>query len=59
MQNSKKIKFQWLSNEDPPVPAKGDPGDDIFSHDFYGNTDFEIILTSAKVEKTLGKSKVH
>merc|ERR1719367_2488759 len=54
---SKNIKIQWLSNEDPVVPAKDNPDGDIFAHDFYDKTDFETILTSVELEKTLGRSK--
>ena len=35
---SKNIKIQWLSNEDPIVPAKDNPNGDIFAHDFYDKT---------------------
>ena len=35
---SKNIKIQWLSNEDPIVPAKDNPDGDIFAHDFYDKT---------------------
>ena len=35
---SKNIKIQWLSNEDPVVPAKDNPDGDIFAHDFYDKT---------------------
>merc|ERR1719422_141186 len=54
---SKNIKIQWLSNEDPIVPAKDNPDGDIFAHDFYDKTEFETILTSVELEKTLGRSK--
>merc|ERR1712032_1428246 len=54
---SKNIKIQWLSNEDPVVPAKDNPDGDIFAHDFYDKTEFETILTSVELEKTLGRSK--
>jgi len=54
---SKNIKIQWLSNEDPVVPAKDNPDNDIYAHDFYDKTEFETILTSVELEKTLGKSK--
>lgn len=73
---SKNIKIQWLSNEDPIVPAKDNPDGDIFAHDFYDKTgklqrnicssincrpifmaEFETILTSVELERTLGRSK--
>merc|ERR1711874_605134 len=42
---------------DPIVPAKDNPDNDIYAHDFYDKTEFETILTSVELEKTLGKSK--
>merc|ERR1711874_498233 len=57
MGGSKNIKIQWLSNEDPVVPAKDNPKHDIFAHDFYDKTEFETILTSVELDKVLGKSK--
>jgi hypothetical protein len=52
---SRNITIQWLSNEDHIIPAKDNPGRDIYAPDFYDKTDFETILTSVEVEKTLGK----
>eukprot|EP00092_Neocalanus_flemingeri_P022403 GFUD01024296.1.p1 GENE.GFUD01024296.1~~GFUD01024296.1.p1 ORF type:complete len:806 (+),score=315.96 GFUD01024296.1:321-2738(+) len=54
---SRNITIQWLSNEDPLVPAKDNPDGDIFAHDFYDKTEFETILTSVELDKVLGKSK--
>lgn len=55
---SRNIKIQWMSNEDSVVPAKDNPDNDIYAPDFYDKTDFETILTSVELEKTLGhKSK--
>merc|ERR1712243_327367 len=39
------------------VPARDNPDNDIYAHDFYDKTEFETILTSVELEKTLGKSK--
>jgi len=54
---SRNITIQWLSNEDPLVPAKDNPDGDIFAHDFYDKTEFETILTSVELDKVLGRSK--
>lgn len=55
---SRNIKIQWMSNEDSVVPVKDNPDNDIYAPDFYDKTDFETILTSVDLEKTLGqKSK--
>ena len=70
---SRNITIQWLSNEDPLVPAKDNPDGDIYAHDFYDKTgivqqcfqkntqtlslEFETILTTVELDKVLGKSK--
>jgi len=54
---SKKITIQWWSNEDSVIPAKDNPDGDIYAPDFYDKTEFETILTTVDLEKTLGKSK--
>nr|CAH0100705.1 unnamed protein product [Daphnia galeata] len=58
-----KIRIRWLSQEDPKNPkkkaknavttetAKDESGFDIYTPDFYDNTDFECILTNLELEK--------
>ena len=41
---SRNITIQWLSNEDPLVPAKDNPDGDIFAHDFYDKTGKTILI---------------
>ena len=45
---SKNVKIQWLSNEDPIVPAKDNPNGDIFAHDFYDKTGKLKVTTKYK-----------
>ncbi|EFX77726.1 hypothetical protein DAPPUDRAFT_247289 [Daphnia pulex] len=63
-----KIRIRWLSQEDPKNPkkktknavaaetAKDESGFDIYTPDFYDNTDFECILTNLELEK-LGRDR--
>ena len=50
---SKNIKIQWLSNEDPVVPAKDNPDGDIFAHDFYDKTGIQKTVETEPKQQAL------